>query len=270
MEDAHRVFDDVLGSASTPAGSIPDIKLAPGSRGAKQENMVRIACAGKLDLGQTPLAWAVLKPTAEGKVACSSECDRARGHTAGRRRPIVRQSAHVNPKASASKCSPGGSVRPETTVRIRERAIALFCEALDRGDSSQETAGAIVDAFMETHGAANARRLLLDLGASLRRNAALREEVVATGASVAARLVQQDPREWATDELRNKRSRWAEEALQELKPSGPIAACPCCGGRAVVATGTAGSGRAGRTTKAFIHYSCLEQGCGKSSHVKQD
>jgi hypothetical protein len=37
-----------------------------------------------------------------------------------------------------------------------------------------------------------------------------------------------------------------------------------------VATGTAGSGRSGRLTKAFAHYSCMEDHCGKSSHVKQD
>merc|ERR1712232_974146 len=96
------------------------------------------------------------------------------------------------------------------------------------------------------------------------------ELLTAGPSSAGGMVVRQDPRSWANAELNAKRQKWIEESLQEIKPAGPVGTCPLCGGRAVVATGTAGSGRSGRLTKAFAHYSCLEGACGQQSHVKQD
>jgi len=260
---------------------------------------VKIENAGSLALGKAsalPLKWAVIRPLSAEEQASTSKCTSEanpkktkrggttgipaakRERTAQRLRALSRrgptgpsgENAAMNSNTSLAKSSSEVCSSPGLVGRFRERATAMLCEALRGWEHADLIGKAITEAFIKEHGAAAARRYLLDLCASLRRNATLREEVMVAGVTGAAKLARQDPREWATDELQAKRCRWAQESLREIKPAGPSAICPACGGRAIVATGTAGSGRAGRTTKAFNHYSCLEPHCGKSSHVKQD
>lgn len=259
---------------------------------------VKAESVGKLAVGESPLPWAVLRPVTTDSAASSSKVHSSVGkrksnqnlhdassrvdsqeRAANRLQPLARSvrakadlsiPADGNRRMSSTKTSKGNSSNPDVAAAMSVRATTLLSQILSGGPQSQAIAAAIVKVFLEAHGPVAARRLLLDLGAALRRNATLREEVLASGVSVGAKLLRQDPREWATEELLAKRCRWAEEALQKILPAGPIGVCPCCDGRAVVAAGTAGSGRAGRTTKAFYHYTCIEVGCGKSSHLKQD
>mmetsp|Transcript_69241 Transcript_69241/g.150689 ORF Transcript_69241/g.150689 Transcript_69241/m.150689 type:complete len:297 (-) Transcript_69241:111-1001(-) len=164
----------------------------------------------------------------------------------------------IVPSSAASNAAP-----------LRQRAVARLREALGEEDDSG-LAEALADAFLSIYSSSESRVRLLALGAALRRSKKLRTEVLDAGPDGAATLALQDPQAWAPDVVRAQRERWAAEALQEIKPAGPVGVCPACGGRAVVACGTAGSGRSGRLTKAFVHYSCLEDHCGQSSHVKQE
>eukprot|EP00913_Durusdinium_trenchii_P031611 g29601.t1 len=61
-----------------------------------------------------------------------------------------------------------------------------------------------------------------------------------------------------------------QEALREAKvPSGHMAVCPECGGKAFVNTGRAGSGRAARLSKQYAHFKCTEKACGKETHIQE-
>ncbi|CAE7237022.1 Ribosomal large subunit pseudouridine synthase C [Symbiodinium microadriaticum] len=114
------------------------------------------------------------------------------------------------------------------------------------------------EAFFALHGG-GARRRLLALSASLKSNEALRKDILAAGPPGALAIAQQDPREWACSAVQAKRQRWALESLQEAKmPSGQMARCPECGGKAFVNTGRAGSGRAARLSKQYAHFKCTE------------
>ncbi|CAE7402323.1 rluD [Symbiodinium sp. CCMP2592] len=113
-------------------------------------------------------------------------------------------------------------------------------------------------AFFTLHGG-GARRRLLALSAALKSNEALRKDILAAGSSGALAIARQDPREWACSDLQAKRQRWALESMQEAKmPSGQMARCPECGGKAFVNTGRAGSGRAARLSKQYAHFKCTE------------
>eukprot|EP00747_Dinoflagellata_sp_TGD_P031394 gnl/TRDRNA2_/TRDRNA2_135247_c0_seq1.p1 gnl/TRDRNA2_/TRDRNA2_135247_c0~~gnl/TRDRNA2_/TRDRNA2_135247_c0_seq1.p1 ORF type:complete len:360 (+),score=48.48 gnl/TRDRNA2_/TRDRNA2_135247_c0_seq1:50-1129(+) len=260
-----------------------------GKQGLAETYGLHVKNGGALALGNTdgsPLAWAVLRPSPSGSVSKpvvgKANKRKIMSHESGPpTRTHQRASQHLHPsggkKVGSKRAIDGAAVvrsvkgaSDEGAAKMCERAGALLCTALCGGEHAQAIATAIVEAFLQENEPDCARRLLLDLVAALRRNKALREEILVSGATKARELAQQDPRQWATDELQAKRSRWAEESLNEIKPNGPIGVCPSCGGRAVVAAGTAGSGRAGRTTKAFYHYSCMETHCGKASHVKQD
>ncbi|CAJ1360392.1 unnamed protein product, partial [Effrenium voratum] len=99
---------------------------------------------------------------------------------------------------------------------------------------------------------------------------ALRSAILAAGPKCAKTVACQDPRDWACAELQARRARWAQEALQKAKvPSGQMAVCPECGGKAFVNTGRAGSGRAARLSKQYAHFKCTEANCGKETHVQE-
>merc|ERR1712048_232305 len=104
------------------------------------------------------------------------------------------------------------NVASDNVAKMCERASALLCTALCGGERAQAIATAIVEAFLQEKEPKCARRLLLDLVAALRRNKGLREEIIVSGTMKARELAQQDPRQWATDKLQAKRSRWAEES----------------------------------------------------------
>ncbi|CAE8636188.1 unnamed protein product, partial [Polarella glacialis] len=153
--------------------------------------------------------------------------------------------------------------------QLAERAAALLAASLGGGDAAQVVAKNVATAFLAAHGGA-ARRQLLALGAALRGNEKLRESVLNLGPKETAALARQDPREWAGSKLQAQRLRWAEEALRESQvPVGTVAICPECGGRALVDTGRAGSGRAARLSKQYAHFTCQEEQCGKVTHVKE-
>lgn len=129
---------------------------------------------------------------------------------------------------------------------------------------------AAADAFVEAHGGAVARQRLLALAAALRSNAELRDELIAAEPQVLREIARQDPREWVSAGLRAKRRQWAKEALAEARqPGNVISVCPECGGRAAVECGRAGSGRSARISKQYAHYTCLEDRCGKVTHIQE-
>lgn len=238
---------------------------------------MEIKSTGELGLGELPVSWAVLKPTDGALNPTAKQRARKRnGAHAGRAADGVDRVA--TKRVRQAGCAPGANARlahaskdaAGTTASLRTKASAMLKEVLGGCLRSNEVAESIVAAFSCVK-QEDMRRRLIDLCAALRRNAELRDSVMASTPEELAKLVDQDPREWATHELQTQRSQWAQEGyLQAGQRAGPIGTCPACGGRAVVATGTAGSGRSGRLTKAFAHYSCLEDNCGKSSHVKQE
>mmetsp|Transcript_32247 Transcript_32247/g.74434 ORF Transcript_32247/g.74434 Transcript_32247/m.74434 type:complete len:315 (+) Transcript_32247:1-945(+) len=225
--------------------------------------------------GMPPLPWAVLRPTD------SSE----------RKRPAL-----VRNKVEDS----GQSMQPELLRRLRklrnveskaienapggddpallEKATALLSGLLRRPASGSaektdakaaDAAEALAKAFLVVHGA-GARRRVLALSAALKNNEALRAEIIAGGPDAAAAVAKQDPREWACSTLQAKRQRWTEESLKEAQvPSGQMARCPECGGKAFVNTGRAGSGRAARLSKQYAHFLCTEVNCGKETHIQE-
>lgn len=254
----------------------------------KEEKAKLVLSNGRLDESGTPLAWAVIKAPSDLELGVAHgkrhSGFRARGrplvdNTAGSasragERTVKRLRA-IRHRAGAEALAPAANLVDEEAAsaaiaRLRERAVSLLCTALGGCDGARETAAAVTEAFLSAHALAEARRLLLALGAGLRVNDSLRCEVLRAGPFGVGVLARQDPQEWASEEIQAKRRQWAQEALQEVKPAGPIGKCPECDGRAVVACGTAGSGRSSRLTKSFYHYSCLEDTCGKDSHVKLD
>lgn len=138
-----------------------------------------------------------------------------------------------------------------------------------QAEGAEDIALTLAKAFFALHGG-GARRRLLALSASLKSNEALRKDILAAGPPGALAIAQQDPREWACSAVQAKRQRWALESLQEAKmPSGQMARCPECGGKAFVNTGRAGSGRAARLSKQYAHFKCTEPHCGKETHLQE-
>eukprot|EP00928_Gymnodinium_smaydae_P058723 TRINITY_DN41921_c0_g1_i1.p1 TRINITY_DN41921_c0_g1~~TRINITY_DN41921_c0_g1_i1.p1 ORF type:complete len:352 (+),score=100.67 TRINITY_DN41921_c0_g1_i1:43-1056(+) len=250
---------------------------------AKQE-----AEDGAAGEGEEALAWAVLRPGEAETLAGSRLASRKRageeapagaaaskraGERAVKRLRGLRHRPALGAESAPAIASGGAQAHGSGQAgggSLHDRAVAFLAAALGGGAEAASVAAAAAAAFVEAHGASEARPRLLSLGAALRANGPLRTSVLAAGPAGAAKLATQDPADWATEKLQEKRRLWAAEALQEIKPAGPVGSCPVCGGRAVVACGTAGSGRSGRLTKAFAHYSCLEESCGRSTHVKQD
>lgn len=242
------------------------------------------------------LAWAVLRPGQQRsagfapsrELACRAppQPKTVTDHPAKRPRLASRKFAGAEPVAAVRVLGDGDDTS-QAAERLRERAASILQEALGSEAAKTADAGAVVeqqvaadaaataaamaDRCIKLLGVKGARRHLLSLASALRVNAELRREVLAAGPKSAGELVaRQDPRSWASAELRGRRRQWLEESMRDVKPAGPVGTCPECGGRAVVACGTAGSGRSGRLTKSFAHYSCLEDRCGRQSHVKQE
>lgn len=100
--------------------------------------------------------------------------------------------------------SPGGG--------LEESALAIASAF-----HADETALAVADALLVLceGDARSARQELQQLRPALRRNAELRQRVLEAGPAGAEALARQDRQEWATEELQNKRRRWAEEVLRD-------------------------------------------------------
>mmetsp|Transcript_55640 Transcript_55640/g.172444 ORF Transcript_55640/g.172444 Transcript_55640/m.172444 type:complete len:198 (-) Transcript_55640:174-767(-) len=163
------------------------------------------------------------------------------------------------------------SVPPEATKQpqvagdrlLQEKAAVRLSEALG---GHRELAEGIARALVAAGGAEAAPRLRTLL-AALRANASLRAEVIRGGTAAAHRLATQDTREWASDGLKAQREAWVRETTAEASQlGGDIRACPECGGRAVIETG---SSAAFKMAKSFAHYKCLEVNCGKQSHLAE-
>eukprot|EP00747_Dinoflagellata_sp_TGD_P029638 gnl/TRDRNA2_/TRDRNA2_134035_c0_seq1.p1 gnl/TRDRNA2_/TRDRNA2_134035_c0~~gnl/TRDRNA2_/TRDRNA2_134035_c0_seq1.p1 ORF type:complete len:388 (-),score=58.52 gnl/TRDRNA2_/TRDRNA2_134035_c0_seq1:42-1205(-) len=148
--------------------------------------------------------------------------------------------------------------------KLKRFATTLLEDTL--GGGARGLASAVAEAFVFAHGI-EARPRLLALHAALRKNLAFRNAVVEAGTEGLPALAEQDPREWACQELKAKRAKWAQEAFDETKiPIGRVSVCPECGGRAVVECGQSSDFK---MAKQYAHYSCMEERCGKVVHVKQ-
>lgn len=246
-----------------------------------------LANTGTLTGNGGALTWSVIEapPTLavglRGKQAHGNPNQKRRlsEHTDGAQRGsgmrVLKRFHAMRSKAASDESSKKEHLMDEQSLsvasaQLHDRAVSLISATLSGAEQATEIATMVVGSFVNVQGISGARRTLLALNAALRVNTSLKTTVLAASPSEIATLAHQDPREWASEEIQAMRRQWEKEALEEVKPAGPVGNCPECGGRAVVATGTAGSGRSARLTKAFAHYSCLEDNCGKSSHIKQD
>ncbi|CAK9029217.1 Lactoylglutathione lyase (Aldoketomutase) (Glyoxalase I) (Glx I) (Ketone-aldehyde mutase) (Methylglyoxalase) (S-D-lactoylglutathione methylglyoxal lyase) [Durusdinium trenchii] len=206
--------------------------------------------------GSMPLAWAVLRPSDE-----PPEARRMRLGLARRTRPEDQH--HPIRKLRRQRHPIIREPGPEDPRKI-DKGSALLRGLLGDDVCADQVATAVVKAF---HGS---RHRLMALATALKSNEALRDSIRQAGPQGAAALAQQDPRDWANGELQAKRRRWMQEALREAKvPSGHMAVCPECGGKAFVNTGRAGSGRAARLSKQYAHFKCTEKACGKETHIQE-
>eukprot|EP00927_Polykrikos_kofoidii_P079739 TRINITY_DN7655_c0_g1_i1.p1 TRINITY_DN7655_c0_g1~~TRINITY_DN7655_c0_g1_i1.p1 ORF type:complete len:217 (+),score=33.07 TRINITY_DN7655_c0_g1_i1:120-770(+) len=153
-------------------------------------------------------------------------------------------------------------------VGFRAKAQTLLVEALGGGRGVVELASAIIDAFVKAAGeSSKASHRLRSLIAALRNNDKLRDVILSGGISCAVDVALQDPREWATDNLKARRQFWATSAMNMASQvGGDIRSCPQCGGKAVLETGTSA---AYKMAKAYVHYRCMEVHCGLDTHVKE-
>merc|ERR1712110_805272 len=103
--------------------------------------------------------------------------------------------------------------------------------------------------------------------AALRRDVEFRRALVAQGPAGTAALAQQDPKEWVSAEVQVRRRHWASEAMREACPfEGQVGTCPECGGRAIVECGQSADFK---KAKQYAHYTCMEERCGKVTHIKE-
>eukprot|EP00434_Breviolum_minutum_P028515 symbB.v1.2.025223.t3/scaffold2429.1/size79298/3 len=220
---------------SVPQNALSKIKVK-----AEQLGDVLARTGTHVPPGRAPLAWAVLRPSNE-----PPEVRRTR-------LALARRSSKAEEEDTTGRrlrrCKPGSrpevtSKGPEDAVRI-DKAAALLQGLL--GDDAMELATALAKACLVD----GSRHRLMALAAALKSNEELRRAILNAGPEAAASFAQQDPRDWAKSELQVRRKRWMQEAMQEAKvPSGHMAVCPECGGKAFVNTGRAGSGRAARLSK---------------------
>jgi len=175
---------------------------------------------------------------------------------------------HAGEAKISSPAVPSCSIT--AAAHLLQHAPGLLINALGGGERAKQTAEAAVKAFVATQGASEARRSIQALCSAVRANIPFRADVLAKGPEGVMDLVEQDSREWATKEMHEKRLCWKREALNEAGvPGSQITECPECGGRATVECGRAGTGRAARLSKQYAHYKCLEERCGKVTHLKE-
>jgi len=217
------------------------------------------------------LPWAILRPADASEV-------RRRFGPGQRRKPEEAVAVLPGPdllrrlrKLRTPEAKPGSAEENGPGLEdpaLIEKAAQLLTGLL-QAEGTEDVALTLAKAFFTLHGG-GARRRLLALSAALKSNEALRKDILAAGSSGALAIARQDPREWACSDLQAKRQRWALESMQEAKmPSGQMARCPECGGKAFVNTGRAGSGRAARLSKQYAHFKCTEPHCGKETHLQE-
>mmetsp|Transcript_99189 Transcript_99189/g.251906 ORF Transcript_99189/g.251906 Transcript_99189/m.251906 type:complete len:211 (+) Transcript_99189:135-767(+) len=175
------------------------------------------------------------------------------------------------PASSSSRTLPRAA--PAQACDLRAKASALLAEALG-GPEHAALAGAIRDAFFAAAppdaagGGADATSRLRSLIAALRANVVLRSCVLDGGSARAPVLATQDPRSWASEDVKAQREEWASSAMAEASQRGSseTRACPECGGKAVFESG---SSAAYKMAKSYAHYQCVELQCGKVTHMKE-
>jgi len=242
---------------SVPQNALSKIKVK-----AEQLGDVLARTGTHVPPGRAPLAWAVLRPSNE-----PPEVRRTRLALARRSNKVEEEDDPTEKRLRRSKPGsrpgPVTSKGPEDAVRI-DKAAALLQGLL--GDDAMELATALAKACLVD----GSRHRLMALAAALKSNEELRSAILNAGPEAAPSFAQQDPRDWAKSELQVRRMRWMQEAMQEAKvPSGHMAVCPECGGKAFVNTGRAGSGRAARLSKQYAHFKCTEKTCGKETHIQE-
>lgn len=128
-------------------------------------------------------------------------------------------------------------------------------------------AAAITDAFIGEYGATASKPRLMSLLKALRGNELLRNTVLEQGVDGVAALARQDPQEWASADLQLRRQQWTRESLKAACPTGgQVSICPECGGRAIVECGQSADFK---KAKQYAHYTCMEEKCGKITHIKE-
>lgn len=213
--------------------------------------------------GSVPLAWAVLRPSEPPEVrrtrlGLAKRSSKAEEEKVDAVRRLRRRKPGSRPEVSNSNGGPqDGQI---------SKAAALLCGLLGNDPSAEETSVALAKACL----ADGSRQRLIALAAALKSNEELRNAILSAGPAGAQSFAAQDPRDWAGSELQKKRQQWIQESLREAKvPSGHMAVCPECGGKAFVNTGRAGSGRAARLSKQYAHFKCTEKMCGKETHIQE-
>jgi len=190
------------------------LKFEPGQSGTKDE-------------GDSTLRWAVIRPSDKSedhadkaqvkvkreKVGAVKLEQRVAAQTLKRLRSGVTRVA-VSGSANGSKAN---DVDEE---KLRSRAISMVTSAFGGSGSSEARASTVVDAFVEEHGASEARHRLLALVSALRQNEPFRSDVLEMPSERVLTLAKQEPREWATAAMHAKRRKWAADAIQEVKPAG--------------------------------------------------
>lgn len=223
-----------------------------------------LAKAGTHTSGSVALAWAVLRPS---EISEFSEVRRTRLGLAKRSKAEEEKVDAVRRLRRRKPCS-----RPEVSSNEGpqdgqiSKAAALLCGLLGDDHAAEEISVTLAKACL----ADGSRHRLMALAAALKSNEELRNAILSAGPAGAQSFAEQDPRDWAGSELQKKRQRWIQESLREAKvPSGHMAVCPECGGKAFVNTGRAGSGRAARLSKQYAHFKCTEKMCGKETHIQE-
>lgn len=213
--------------------------------------------------GSVPLAWAVLRPSEPPEVrrtrlGLAKRSSKAEEEKVDAVRRLRRRKPGSRPEVSNSNGGPqDGQI---------SKAAALLCGLLGENPSVEETSVALAKACLVD----GSRHRLIALAAALKCNEELRNAILIAGPAGAQSFAEQDPRDWAGSELQKKRQQWIQESLREAKvPSGHMAVCPECGGKAFVNTGRAGSGRAARLSKQYAHFKCTEKMCGKETHIQE-
>jgi len=257
-----------------------------------QGQLASIVATGCL-LADAPLKWSVCRSMSEsggcGESRSVQEPNHqgrhGRGRGRGRKSPGCAQPAPIAERVSKRlrtlRSSTGNSQQSRqertspvpaavqsnvVTARLHERATVRLDAAL--GGGAEEIAAAVAKAFLLVYpDGSMAKRRMLALTAALRANASLRKTVLDAGVEGAEALAKQEPHEWAHEDLKSRRLQWAQESLRAACPSGgEIGTCPECGGRAVVECGQSADFK---KAKQYAHYTCLEEHCGKISHIKE-